>query len=59
MSKAPRQDSGFRTPPIWIHVSEALFSPREAKKRAVVRLIDRMKSGVGAQPGRSGPDPKI
>jgi hypothetical protein len=59
MSKSPRQDSGFRTPPIWIHVSEALFSPREAKKRAVVRLIDQMKTGVGAQPGKSGPDPKI
>jgi hypothetical protein len=46
MSKSPRQDPGFRAPPIWIHVSEALFSPREAKKRAVIRLIDRMKIGV-------------
>jgi hypothetical protein len=34
---------GFRSPPLWIHVSEAgrwLFSPREARKRAVIRLRD-------------------
>jgi hypothetical protein len=59
MSKSPRQDSGFRAPPIWIHVSEAFFSPREAKKRAVIRLIDSLKTGVRPRPGKPGPDPKI
>jgi hypothetical protein len=58
MSKWPREESGFRTPPIWIHVSEALFSPREAKKRAVVRLIDSLKTGVRPQ-RKPGPGPKI
>ena len=51
MSKAQKQqqqqhESGFRNPPLWIHVSEALLAPREAKKRAVIRLIDRVKVGV-------------
>jgi hypothetical protein len=57
MSKASRQDSGFRNPPVWIHVSEAgkwLLSRREARKRAVIRLIDSVKPGVttaaGAKP---------
>jgi hypothetical protein len=50
MSKSPREASGFRSPPIWIHVSEALFYRREAKKRAVIRLIDRMRVGVVKTP---------
>jgi hypothetical protein len=35
----------FRNPPLWIHVSQAgkwLFSPREARKRAVIRLLDKV-----------------
>ncbi len=49
MSKATREVPGFRTPPVWIHVSEAgkwLLSRREARKRAVIRLIDNVKTGV-------------
>ena len=49
-----RQDPTFRSPPLWMHVSEAgkwLLAPREAKKRAVIRMIDRIptqrrKTGV-------------
>lgn len=36
---------GFRSPPLWIHVSQAgkwLLSPREARKRAVIRLLDKL-----------------
>ena len=40
-----RQHTSFRNPPLWMHVSEAgkwLLAPREAKKRAVIRMIDRI-----------------
>jgi hypothetical protein len=50
MRKLPREETGFRNPPLWIHVSEALLSPREAKKRAVIRLIDKVKIGVVKTP---------
>jgi len=59
MSKVTREDPGFRTPPVWIHVSEAgkwLLSRREARKRAVIRLIDNVKTGVGAA---AAPKPKL
>jgi hypothetical protein len=49
MDKQAKVDSSFRRPPLWIHVSQAgrwLFSPREAKKRAVIRLLDSLKSGA-------------
>ena len=49
MNKLPKDDPGFRSPPLWIHVSQAgrwLFSPREARKRAVIRLLDTLKAGV-------------
>ena len=59
MSKVPREESGFRNPPLWIHVSEALLAPREAKKRAVIRLIDKVKTGVRPQARKPGPDPKL
>jgi hypothetical protein len=52
MSKAQKQDPGFRHPPVWIHVAAAgkwLLSPREAKKRAVIRILDRV-SRRGATP---------
>ena len=51
MVKAPKEESSFRHPPLWIHVSQAgkwLLSPREARKQAVIRLLDRMKTGVAA-----------
>jgi hypothetical protein len=41
------EEARFRNPPLWIHVSEAgkwLLSPREARKRAVIRLLDRMSA---------------
>jgi hypothetical protein len=52
MDKQAKVDSSFRSPPLWIHVSQAgrwLFSPREAKKRAVIRLLDSLKSETAAR----------
>jgi hypothetical protein len=64
MSKAPSDgpaESGFRNPPFWIHVTEVLLAPREAKKRAVIRLIDKVKSAskMAAKPAsrKPGSDP--
>jgi hypothetical protein len=57
MRKAPKEESGeessFRNPPLWIHVSEAgkwLISPREARKRAVIRILDRVKARATVPP---------
>jgi hypothetical protein len=53
MGKAPKEESSFRNPPLWIHVSQAgkwLLSPREARKRAVLRLLDTMKTGPTPRP---------
>ena len=47
----PMDGRGFRSPPLWIHVSQAgkwLFSPREARKRAVIRLLDKLDTNVAA-----------
>jgi hypothetical protein len=33
----------FRSPPRWI---QAFFFPREARRRALVRLLDELKTGV-------------
>ena len=47
MGKTLKEESSFRNPPLWIHVSQAgkwLLSPREARKRAVIRLLDRMQA---------------
>jgi len=49
-------DRSFRSPPLWIHVSQAgrwLFSPREARKRAVIRLLDKVESAAQI-PTKSG-----
>ena len=49
MQKPVKQDLTFRSPPLWMHVSEAgkwLFAPREAKKRAVIKMIDRIPHPV-------------
>jgi hypothetical protein len=46
MKKEGKEESSFRSPPLWIHVSQAgrwLLSPREARKRAVIRLLDRLQ----------------
>lgn len=47
MSKLQKQDPSFRTPPVWIHVAEAgkwLLYPREARKQAVIRILDRVRA---------------
>jgi hypothetical protein len=57
MGKVVKEESSFRSPPLWIHVSEAgkwLLSPREARKRAVIRLLDRLKAGI-QPPARKKP----
>jgi hypothetical protein len=48
---------GFRSPPLWIHVSQAgrwLFSPREARKRAVIRLLDDVENRGQTPPVKTG-----
>jgi hypothetical protein len=53
MGKLPKdrssEERSFRSPPLWSHVSQAgrwLFSRREARKRAVIRFLDGLKTGV-------------
>ena len=44
-------ERSFRNPPLWIHVSQAsewLFSRREARKRAIIRVLDRVENGAAA-----------
>jgi hypothetical protein len=44
---------GFRSPPLWIHVSQAgrwLFSPREARKARRIRLLDKVESAAPLPP---------
>jgi hypothetical protein len=46
-------DRSFRSPPLWIHVAQAgrwLFSSREAKKRAVVQLLDSLSVASSRKP---------
>jgi hypothetical protein len=46
------QERSFRSPPLWFHVSQAgkwLLSPREARKRAVIRLLDELKTALPLQ----------
>jgi hypothetical protein len=55
MDKLPQERSSPErsSPPLWIHVSQArkwLLSPREARKRAVIRLLDGLNSGAGKKP---------
>jgi hypothetical protein len=62
MGKIPKDPSrldeqSFRSPPLWIHVSQAgrwPFSPREARKRAVIKILDRLKFGRQSPPGKTG-----
>jgi len=60
MSKVSKDRSldgrSFRSPPLWIHVSQAgrwLFYPREARKRAVIRLLDKVEQAA-QMPTKSG-----
>ena len=53
MAKLQKEESSFRNPPLWIHVSQAgkwLLSPREARKRAVIRLLDKIKTRAATPP---------
>ena len=55
MAKQTKEEPGFRNPPLWIHVSEAgkwLLAPREAKKRAVIRILDRVKARGAIPPAK-------
>jgi hypothetical protein len=48
--RSPQERTG--NPPLWIHVSQAgkwLLSPREARKRAVIRLLDELKTALPLQ----------
>jgi hypothetical protein len=50
------KERSLRSPPLWIHITQAgrwLFSPREAKKQAVIRLLDALNTGV-RPPGKTG-----
>jgi hypothetical protein len=50
-----RPEEGFRHPPLWIHVSAAgkwLLRSREAKKRAVIRILDRVKTRGPTPPAK-------
>ena len=59
MDKLPKdrssEERSFRNPPRWIHVSQAgewLLSRREARKRAIIRVLDRVENrGPGQSPG--------
>ena len=59
MDKLPKdrssEERSFRSPPRWIHVSQAgewLLSRREARKRAIIRVLDRIQD---ASPGQTPP----
>jgi hypothetical protein len=57
VSKERSPDRSFRSPPLWIHVAQAgrwLFSPREAKKRAVIRLLDTVENRDQTPPVKTG-----
>lgn len=46
-------ERSFRNPPLWIHVSQAgawLLSRREARKRAIIRVLDRVGGAAGTRP---------
>jgi hypothetical protein len=52
-----KQEPAFRHPPLWIHASEAgkwLLTRREAKRRAVLAILDRVPETPASQPA-SGP----
>ena len=61
MGKLPQdrssEERSFRSPPLWFHVSQAgkwLLSPREARKRAVIRLLDTIEHRGQTPPVKTG-----
>jgi hypothetical protein len=53
LSRMSKQEPDFRTPPLWIHASEAgkwLLSRREAKRRAVLEILDRVPAAAAKPP---------
>ena len=61
MDKLPKdrsssEERSFRNPPLWIHVSQAgewLLSRREARKRAIIRVLDRVENRSPGQTPRA------
>ena len=54
-----KQEPEFRHPPIWIHASEAgkwLLSRREAKRRAVLAILDRVPDAAALEPDSRPPN---
>jgi hypothetical protein len=52
MGKVLKEQNPAGNPALWIHISQAgkwLLSPREARKRAVIRLLDSLKTGLPAR----------
>jgi len=46
-----KQEPEFRHPPLWIHASEAwLLTRREAKRRAVLAILDRVPGAPAPKP---------
>jgi hypothetical protein len=44
------QDPTFKDPPLWIHeVAAAVLSSRESKRRAVLKLLDRLPLWPGTK----------
>ena len=44
------QDPTFKDPPLWIHeVAAAVLSTRESKRRAVLKLLDRLPLWPGTK----------
>lgn len=51
-----KQEPEFRHPPLWIHASEAwLITRREAKRRVVLAILDRVPASSARPP--SAPKP--
>ena len=53
------EDPLFQHPPQWIHeAGKWLFSRREARKRELVRLIDRLPKKKGSEQLSGNPEPQ-
>ncbi len=53
-----KQEPAFRHPPLWIHASEAgkwLLTRREAKRRAVLAILDRVPASPAPLPASAMP----
>ena len=56
-ARMSKQEPEFRHPPLWIHASEEwLITRREAKRRAVLAILDRVPETPAPKPP-SAPKP--